>query len=178
MPFKPEIFQDHVERAVEGTARDELFQACQAYTTLTTPQQKARCIKEMMLVLDQRVDEETRKQIMEACGRRCIGASTLERASRLKQTAPDLDHLLALLNEAHIGGGSLQREGNTIHAAYDRCYCGSVSKTKEAVSDTYCRCSCGWFRQLFETLLGRPVEVELVSSIISGGERCQFLIHL
>jgi hypothetical protein len=125
----------------------------------------------MMDVLDRAVDEETRRLIMEACGRRCISASTLEKARRLQQEAQDLDDLLSRLNGAHIGGGHLQRKGDVIHAAYDRCYCGSVSKVSETFSATYCYCSCGWYRQLFETLLGRPVEVELLGSIIQGDER-------
>jgi predicted ArsR family transcriptional regulator len=44
-----------------------------------------------------------------------------------------------------------------------------------AFSATYC--SCGWYRQLFETLLDGPVEVELLGSIVQGDERCRFLIH-
>lgn len=178
MPFNVQLFQENIERFVEGAARDELVQACQVYQTLTTPQPRIRSIQGMMQLLNQNVNEEIRRLIMETCGRRCIGASTLEKAHRLLRDAPVLDSWLDRLNEAHIGGGHLRREGDTIHAAYDRCYCGSVSQSRERISDTYCRCSCGWYRQFFETLLTRPVEVELLSSIISGGEGCQFLIHL
>ncbi len=178
MPFKVQLFQENVERWVESAARAELVQACQVYQTLTTPQQKMRGIQGMMQLLDQNVNEETRRQIMETCGRQCIGASTLEKARRLLRDAPDLDSWLDRLNEAHIGGGHFRREGDTIHAAYDRCYCGSVNQARERISNTYCRCSCGWYRQLFETLLGQSVRVELLGSIISGEERCRFLIYL
>ncbi len=178
MPFKVQLFQENVGHWVEGTARDELVQACQVYQTLTTLQQKIRGIQGMMQLLDQNVNEETRRRILETCGRRCIGASTLGKARRLLRDAPDLDSWLVRLNEAHIGGGHLRCEGNTIHAAYDRCYCGSVNQARERISITYCYCSCGWYRQLFETLLGHLVHVELLGSIISGEERCRFLIYL
>lgn len=178
MPFKAQTFQENVARWVEGTARDELARACEAYATLTTPQQQTRYIRGMMDVLDRAVDEETRRAIMEACGRRCSGASTLAKARRLQQEAHDLDDLLDRLNASHIGGGHLQRKGDVIHAAYDRCYCGSVSKAREPLSATYCHCSCGWYRQLFETLLGRPVEVDLPGSIIQGDDCCRFLIRI
>jgi predicted ArsR family transcriptional regulator len=36
---------------------------------------------------------------------------------------------------------------------------------------------CGWYRQLFETLLEQPVEVDLLASIVQGDERCRFLIR-
>lgn len=178
MPFKVQAFQENVERWIEGAARDDLVRACKAFATLTIPQQKAQCIQGMMDVLDQEVDEKARQAIMEACGRRCIGASTLERARRLRKEAQSLDDLLSRLNEARIGGGHLQREGDVIHAAYDRCYCGAVSKTRKPFSATYCHCSCGWYRQLFEVLLDRQVEIELLGSIIQGDERCRFLIRI
>ncbi|MBN1139536.1 MAG: hypothetical protein JXM73_23370 [Anaerolineae bacterium] len=178
MPFKAGVFQENVESWLQGAARDELVRDCEAYATLKTPAQKARRIRDMVDVLDREVDAETRRTIMQACGRRCIGAGTLEKAMRIAQQARDLDDLLARLNAMHIGGGHLQREGKAIHAAYDRCYCGSVNKIKEPLSATYCLCSCGWYQQLFETLLDRPVEVELLGSIAHGDERCRFLIHI
>jgi len=77
MPFKPRVFQDNVEPWVGDAARDELARACEEYDTVTVAPQKARCIRGMMDVLERDVEEETRRAIMEACGRRCIGAGTL-----------------------------------------------------------------------------------------------------
>ena len=114
MPFRAQTFLDNVESWVKGAARDELARACEAYAALTTPQEKARCIRGMMDVLDREVDEGTRRAIMEACGRRRIGAGTLEKARHLQQETHDLDDLLSRLNGSHIGGGHLQRKGNVI----------------------------------------------------------------
>jgi hypothetical protein len=177
MPFNVKTFQTNAESWLDGPARDELVRACETYPSLTTGRQKARCIRGMMDVLDRSLDEATRQRIMEACGRCCIPASTLKKACRLRQQAQGLDDLLARLNAAHIGGGHLQRNGNVILATYDRCYCGSVSAARPPFSATYCQCSCGWYRQLFETLLERPVEVVLLGSIIQGDDRCRFLIR-
>jgi predicted hydrocarbon binding protein len=129
-------------------------------------------------VIDQNLPNDARRELMEQCGRHCIGASTLQKASRMQRESANLDELLERLNAARIGGGHLRREGSRIHAVYEQCYCGSVSQSKTPISITYCYCSCGWFRQLFETLLGKPVEVELVESIQSGGDGCRFIIHL
>lgn len=178
MPFKTQAFLESLNSHVEGAARDELARACESYTALTAPHQKARCIHWMMDVLDREVNQVTRQAILEACGRRCIGAGILEKALRLQKGSQDLDDLIGRLNAAQIGGGHLRREGDVIQATYERCYCGSVSHSRELFSDTYCHCSCGWYRQLFETLLERPVEVELLGSIIQGDERCEFAIRL
>jgi hypothetical protein len=178
MPFKAETFQKNVEQHITDPVRNELTQACHVYTTLTRPKEKTHCIHEMMEMLDRDADATTRRAIMEACGSNCISHSVIEKARRLQADAQDLDDLLGRLNQAHIGGGHLQLKGDAIHATYDRCYCGSVSKTREPFSSTYCFCSCGWYRRLFEELLHKPVEVELLCSIIQGNENCQFLIHL
>jgi len=178
MPFSVKAFQESINRSVEAAANRELTRACMTYSELTSSHQKAQCIHSMMNILDREVDEKTRWEIMEACGRRCIGNSTLDKALCLQKKSKNLDDLLKQLNMAHIGGGHLQKEGEIIHATYDRCYCGSVSKTKVPFSSTYCHCSCGWYRQLFETLLEKPVTVELLGSIIQGDDRCRFLIRI
>ena len=178
MSFKSETFQENIEGKIGDGVCEELMCACEAYALLTTPRKKAHSIHGMMDILDRALDDATRFGIMEACGRQCIGASILEKARRLQKDSNNLDDLLNRLNEAHIGGGHLRREGDVIHAAYDRCYCGSVSQSQEPFSATYCHCSCGWYRQLFETLLGQPVRVELLGSILQGAERCEFLVHL
>lgn len=178
MPFKPKTFEASASTYLSGDLLEDLVDRARAYEGLTTPRQKAGCVGALMAALDQAVDEVTRQAIMQACGRACLGASTLERARRLARGAEDIDDLLAQMNAAHLGGGHLRREGDVIHAAYDRCYCGSVSKTRAPISPTYCQCSCGWFQQLFEGLLGQPVEVVLDRSVIRGAPRCEFRILL
>ncbi len=178
MPFKIEHFQENVERLTDGVAKRTLLRTCDAYRDLTTPRQRAAALREMMELLDQTATADKREELMQSCGRRCIGVSILSKAMALQNRAADLDDLLNLLNKVHIGGGHLRREGHIIHAEYDRCYCGSVSRTKTKFSPTYCQCSCGWLRRLFETILDKPVRVDLLGSIIQGDSRCRFRIHL
>jgi Family of unknown function (DUF6144) len=178
MPFRLQNFQKQINDNLDEPSKHAIIDASQDYEALTTPIQKARFIHDLMRLLDDQVEEVTRWEIMEGCGMSCIGISTLEKALILKKKSHDLNDLIFRMNQSHIGGGHLILEGNVIHASYDRCYCGSVSATRQPISSTYCHCSCGWYRQLFETLLKRPVKVDLLGSIIQGDERCRFLIHL
>lgn len=177
MPFSADNFQTYTKRLVTGAALEPLLRACDSYRGLTAPSQKTIAIQDMMTLLDRDVAEGTRRELMESCGRECLGGAILKKALRLADQADNLDDLLARLNDAHIGGGSLRREGDVICAEYHRCYCGSVSKSRTVFSPTYCYCSCGWYKQLFETLLKKAVRVELLESIIQGGGRCRFRIH-
>lgn len=178
MPFRIERFVENVKRFTKGSAKKKLLQAGEAYRGLTSRGQKTIAIHDMMELLDRDVPKETRQELMESCGRKCISDGTLKKALRLQNQADDFDGLLALLNKANIGGGLLSRQGDVIHAEYRRCYCGAVNKTKTRFSPTYCHCSCGWYRQLFESLLNRPVRVELLGSIIQGNDSCRFKIHI
>lgn len=46
------------------------------------------------------------------------------------------------------------------------------------LSPTYCWCSVGYVKELHERVFGRPVNVELVQSVLMGHPRCRFLITL
>ena len=46
------------------------------------------------------------------------------------------------------------------------------------LSDTHCFCGSGWYDQLWEGILGRPVDVEVLQSILKGDDCCTFAIHL
>jgi hypothetical protein len=178
MPFKIERLWDNGNKLLKRKTNKKFLLACDSFRKLTSPQQKAAAVRGIMELLDQNVPTAKRIELMQSCGRNCLGASILNKAIRLQKQADDIDDLLRLFNESNIGGGNLRRKGNIIYAEYFRCYCGAVSKTKTKFSPTYCQCSCGWLRQLFETVFQKPVKVELLDSIIQGGNKCRFKIHL
>jgi predicted hydrocarbon binding protein len=46
------------------------------------------------------------------------------------------------------------------------------------MSRTYCYCGAGWYQQLWDGIMGQPVRVEVLKSILQGDDRCSFAIHL
>jgi len=46
------------------------------------------------------------------------------------------------------------------------------------ISTTYCYCGAGFYKGIWEEILQRPVEVEVLESVLSGGEVCKIVIHL
>jgi len=120
------------------------------------------------------------KDIFVSCGMMCCGTNSRKLAKQLMQKSKSLKDFISKLNEKHLGGGRLKlKDENTIIGGYDRCYCGMVSKTRKKFPDlTYCQCGVGWYKQLFETALGRPVQVKILQSIISGARTCEFVIKI
>ena len=175
MPFNIKRFEQSVVAGLGRPLPETLAGGCAAYAAATTPPEKARSVRQLMIALEAEAGPQVSRTIMERCA--CIGQGVIDKTLALRQEATDLEELLARLNEVHIGGGHLRLEGDVIHATYDHCYCGSVNRTTAPIPATYCACSCGWYGRLFEALLEQPVEVELLSSIIQGDELCEFAIH-
>jgi hypothetical protein len=178
MPFKVQRFEQSLTACVDADARAKLLEGCEAYDAIKSPANKARWIKGLMERLEEGVGETVAREVMVGCGRQCISRSLLEKARKLWRESVTIDDFLDGLNQAHIGGGSLRREGDTIYGSYERCYCGAVSNAAEPIPPTYCYCSCGWYKMLFETVLERSVVVELLSSIAQGADVCRFAIRI
>jgi predicted ArsR family transcriptional regulator len=161
--------------AVEAVMKDvEKFMAA------TRPQDRADWIRQMIGRMARKIGREKTAVVMQACGRMCCGVTSRRRAAEIKKRSQNLDELIRNLNHLRLGGGRLKRlDARTITGGYDRCYCGLVSQTAEKFPNlSYCRCSTGWYQQLFETALGRPVEVEITRSIIGGDRTCEFIIRI
>jgi predicted hydrocarbon binding protein len=45
------------------------------------------------------------------------------------------------------------------------------------LTGTFCYCSVGWVRTIFEALLRRPVEVELEKAIGLGDDVCKYNVR-
>ncbi|MFW9873240.1 MAG: hypothetical protein ACFFG0_09075, partial [Candidatus Thorarchaeota archaeon] len=59
------------------------------------------------------------------------------------------------------------------------CHCPLVrNHFNEGISSTFCNCSTGWYRQLWEGILERPVRIKILKSLIKGDENCEFAIYL
>jgi hypothetical protein len=61
------------------------------------------------------------------------------------------------------------------------CHCALIRpaiRDGTPVSPTFCLCGSGWYKSLWEGVLGKPVRVEIVETVSQGAERCTFAIHL
>jgi predicted hydrocarbon binding protein len=124
--------------------------------------------------LDRNLDEGTIAKILEQCGRQCQTQSFIKKARDLYQKSKSTDEFLDRLAEVNK---HLHREGDKVYLIYPKCYCSQVNKIpKGRLSGTYCNCSRGWAKALFEGAIGKPVEVIMEKSIINGDDQCKFRI--
>ncbi len=154
------------------------------------PEVIAAWVKSAMERLDVLVDEPTRTQIMLNCGYNCGRANhtAVERALKRRARFKSEEEFLAAETAKPPVGTRLERDGNTLRMFYTpqtfthpmRCYCSLLRglPKDETVSRTYCQCSRGFMQKYWEGILGRPLQVELIASCISGADECEFVIHL
>ncbi len=65
---------------------------------------------------------------------------------------------------------------------YYACHCqlardAILNDTAEPLS-TFCYCSAGYEKLPLEVILGVPLEVEVLESVLAGGERCRFAVKI
>jgi len=126
--------------------------------------------------LDEHVDEETRREILERCGRQCQSQSLIKKAQSIYRKSKNVDEFLDEFKKVYK---QLHREGDKVYIIYPKCYCSFVNKIPPVeLSATYCNCSRGWARALFEGVLGKPVEVIIEKSIVNGDDECRFRLVL
>jgi len=126
--------------------------------------------------LNEHVDEKTRAAILEQCGRQCQSPAFIKKARDIYQKSKNTNDFLQKLQGVYK---HLHTDGNKVYVVYPKCYCPQVNKVpKGKLSGTYCNCSRGWAKALLEGALGRPVEVTMEKSIISGDDQCKFRIAL
>lgn len=129
-----------------------------------------------MAGLDNNVEKEIIIKILEQCGRQCQSQSFIKKAKAIYEKSKNTDDFLDKLGQVYK---HLHREGNKVYIVYPKCYCSQVNKIpKGKLSGTYCNCSRGWTKALFEGATGKSVEVNIKKSIINGDDQCRFEVIL
>ena len=149
------------------------------------PDEKAELLKlaggvlnSIMKGLDE-VDLESRKKIMEACGEACtIATGGLENAECIAEETADAEGILTRINEEILWCGPWTRKGDTIQSVCVQCGCPLVRNNVVDLTGTFCYCSRGWVKRVFETSFKKSVNVELDKSIGLGDEVCKFVVHM
>lgn len=133
-------------------------------------------LETLMNGLDKDLDEETRKKLLEACGRNCAQSHATELFKTIKESTSNLDEALDKLNQ-QIKGTTWQRENdNAISVEYERCFCPLVGANL-VKSPTRCYCSVGWIKENLELILEKPVEVEVKKTVGRGDSVCSFIVN-
>jgi len=111
-------------------------------------------------------------------GNTCFNNFSAKIAEDVKKNSNGIAEIIQNLNNL-AGEEQFKLKDNKVFATFNQCLCQiGVKETEEPISKTYCSCSLGWMKSLFNTLLDKSFKVELLESIVSGGKNCRFVIKL
>ena len=133
----------------------------------------------MMATLDTEVDEKTRLRLMEGPGRACFAWNDEHTTHLTARFGGNLEKFIASAPDR------CHREGNALIFSFgagpdgtSKCACPLVSDAPERMSPTWCACSQAYVKEMFTRIAGRPVVVQRLESIKTGGKMCRFRVEL
>ncbi|MFX0168971.1 MAG: hypothetical protein ACFE89_06360 [Candidatus Hodarchaeota archaeon] len=195
-------FKAALERFVGSSIKEQVLEDGRPVSTQSSPKRKAEWVKGAIERLDALVKEnDTRREILLCCSHR-FPMSRIKKLKREYQKHRDIDELLKLMHTDTSWDGLSyyeypERKGNIIYvtkipfapqkfeAATDSeskrrayCHCGWIRTSTDPISKTFCFCGSGWYKTLWEGILDKPVQVEVITTIASGDDECAFAIHL
>ena len=134
-------------------------------------------LADLMNEVDATLDEPTKARLIGGCGRACFERFAFKRAWA-EEGRGDVAKLIAALRKNF----NVQREGRQVHIRYGLiskgCYCPAAKYRPARPNDLHCYCSRGTHQAVWETALGRPVQVDIAETVRRGGKTCHFVVTL
>ena len=133
---------------------------------------KAAWAKNICDYLETSFDATTIASIRQLCP--CNnGAAAAKLMRTCLQKTSNILEFVELFNHTDKSGGWLEYVNEReLILCYPNCFCSCIKHSDEHISPSWCQCSVGYVKRVFEQVLTVPVTAELLSSVKSGSERC------
>ncbi len=113
---------------------------------------------------------------MEKSGEACALTGSFKIAKKIAEESTEINDIIAKANDQIPWCGNWKMEGSKISSVCLECGCPLIRNKIVLPNRTFCYCSVGWAKKIFETLLKKPVDVNLEKSKGSGDDICKFNI--
>jgi len=126
-------------------------------------------------ILSAQMDEKTLNETLLELGRYCATTDP-----KLESCRGNFDGYCEHLKHTWGDEVTYDREKGVITVTSPErtdCFCPFIG-VRYNTPKVVCNCSLGWQQHTWETILGKPVKVELVESVLRGGKRCIFKIQV
>jgi predicted ArsR family transcriptional regulator len=125
--------------------------------------------------LNTEVDQEVKKKIIEDMGRACAR----EYADLFKKYKDNPEGYLDEIKRRWAENTEYNKETKTIRIIGKKTEsCGCPFVNGSLTPKNFCSCSNGYNKEVFETILGKTVDIKIEESILGGGQRCIHLIKV
>lgn len=126
-------------------------------------------VKGTMERLEKSFDKETVKEIRMHC--QC-GYGMDEKIDLVKELFHSASSMDEFGNSEKARAAGLYSESGELYLQFPFCPCPMLEKVDKLDSLTWCQCTTGYSKVLFEKAFGCEVDVELLKSIKAGDDKC------
>lgn len=125
--------------------------------------------------LEENFDSETVKKMRMGCS--CTPPPKLmDEGRKLYRESAAPDEFCEKFGAGAEGAFRIWHEDGAFYFSYPTCYCSCIKRADGIISKTWCLCTLGYTKALFDYILERETDVELLESIKTGGEKCSMRI--
>jgi predicted hydrocarbon binding protein len=126
-------------------------------------------------IVNSKVGEEKKGEIIEELGRECAKANK----NFYLKYKDNLEGFFTEIKARWIESAEYNKDDSTIKLVAKKVEsCGCPFVDKKYITKDFCKCSLGYQKEVYESILGKPVQSKIVESLLYGGERCSFLIKV
>lgn len=129
----------------------------------------AEWVKSTMRRLENKFDQEEVRQIRMGC--QC-GYGMDEKLALVKELMSSASNMDEFANSDKAKAAGLFYEDGTLYLQFLFCPCPMLADVDKLESKTWCLCTTGYSKVLFEKAFGCQVDVELLKSIKAGDDKC------
>lgn len=165
------IFKAVKEVANESTAKEIVYGDQEHYIATENPV----WVKSTMQRLEKCFDRPTLKKIRMNC--QC-GYGMDEKLSFVKSLVGSSSSLEEFASQERAKAAGLSCIDGVLYLQFSFCPCPILAEVDRLDSDTWCQCTAGYSKVLFEKAFGCEVSVELLKSIKMGHDLCLMKIVL
>lgn len=95
----------------------------------------------------------------------------INKMKKIYQSSNNIDEFIFKLNSLNQGF-IVEYKDNALFLIYPTCYCSCVKRIDKNMPEIWCYCTLGYTKKMFEGVLEREVDVELLESVKTGGNKC------
>ena len=163
----------------------------------TSRDEKNQWVKGVLKELDKVTDKHQKYEILSSCAHE-FSQKRIDKLRDIYVESGNIDVVLEEMQKDYLWYENPTRRGSVIYITKipynlegyknaktqdernrNYCHCSLVREyLDEGMSPTFCNCSAGWYRQIWEGILKKPIRIEIMKTLLKGDENCEFAIHI
>jgi hypothetical protein len=159
----------------EETSSEILKNLFEDYSSTLKREELSRWALKLMAKLKSKVGLEKAIKILEKDGRKSCAQGFKNSVNNLMKKSKTIREFVDNLNEHYKRTSFFDLENeNTIVGGHRKCYMIIKSAPKPIDSNLFCYYCVGHGKEFYETAIKRPVDAEIIETVMTGGDACKF----